>query len=58
MAPDPGSEAEYVRAKARKDLLILLEGVSKRHLRQLSLWLLELIVPRFEAKRISLLAGT
>ena len=29
MAPDPGSEAEYLRATARKDLLNLLEGVSK-----------------------------
>ncbi|OJD10848.1 hypothetical protein AJ78_08249 [Emergomyces pasteurianus Ep9510] len=27
MAPDPGSEAEYIREKARRDLLNLLEGV-------------------------------
>ncbi|EEH42838.1 tethering complex ATP-binding subunit VPS33 [Paracoccidioides brasiliensis Pb18] len=27
MAPDPGSEAEYIKEKARRDLLNLLEGV-------------------------------
>ncbi|EDN08117.1 vacuolar sorting-associated protein [Histoplasma capsulatum] len=27
MAPDPGSESEYIREKARRDLLNLLEGV-------------------------------
>lgn len=29
MAPNPGSEAEYIREKARRDLLNLLESVSK-----------------------------
>jgi hypothetical protein len=29
MAPYPGSDADYLGSKARKDLLALLEGVSK-----------------------------
>jgi len=29
MAPRPGSDADYIRDKARRDLLDLLEGVSK-----------------------------
>lgn len=29
MAPHPGSEADHIRDKARRDLLNLLEGVSK-----------------------------
>lgn len=29
MAPHPGSDADYFRNKARRDLLTLLEGVSK-----------------------------
>jgi hypothetical protein len=29
MAPRPGSDADYIRDKARRDLLNLLEGVSK-----------------------------
>jgi len=29
MAPHPGSDADYIRDKARRDLLTLLEGVSK-----------------------------
>lgn len=29
MAPNPASDADYLRDKARRDLLALLEGVSK-----------------------------
>lgn len=29
MAPYPGSDADYFKDKARRDLLTLLEGVSK-----------------------------
>ena len=29
MAPNPASDADYFRDKARRDLLVLLEGVSK-----------------------------
>lgn len=29
MTPRPGSDADYIRDKARRDLLNLLEGVSK-----------------------------
>jgi hypothetical protein len=32
MAPHPGEEADYIRDKARKSLLNLLEGVSLTHL--------------------------
>jgi hypothetical protein len=31
MAPRPELEAEHLREKARKELLSLLEGVSKAH---------------------------
>lgn len=32
MAPNPVSDADYLRDKARRDLLALLEGVSKDHI--------------------------
>lgn len=32
MAPNPVSDADYLGDKARRDLLALLEGVSKDHI--------------------------
>lgn len=51
MAPKIELEADHLRDKARKDLLALLEGVSKAAVVGLPLTQNAYLYPRFEARR-------